>query len=348
MRKILNIALVGYGAIAKTHMLGIAIANIKMKLPFELRVSHIVIWGNEEVPYETIKVCHSLDEVLQDHEDVVDIVDVVNINEAHFDAIQRAVEMGKPIYCEKPLTQSLANSKKALDIVTMNSIINGVPLIFRYLPCVHLLKQQIEAKSLGNIIDFHGRLFHASYLNSERRNTWRAKTDAGGGAIIDLGIHLVDLIRFIFGEIAFMETDTRIHFQGVKNDEITRSKVQTASGYQGELLTSRIYKQHKQADEIIVYCEKGSYTCDLTKPYELEINEVGKGTTFLKISDEKISSYVLSERDALQYHQDAHTAAIADMARKVYDGSQSGFGAEFEDAYRAQELLENRKNGDTI
>lgn len=346
MKPIINIAIVGYGAIAHSHAMGIMTANIQMNLPFEMRLSHIVYWNYETPPFSNIKMCQNIEEVLEDKETPVDIIDIANINEAHFDAIQKAIAAGKAIYCEKPITECTDKSKEAVENTETRGLINRVPLIYRYIPCVHLLKEELKNDSLGNVISFESHLYHCSYLAEQKRNTWRAKSKAGGGAIIDLSIHMLDLVRFIFGELSSVETITDIHFPDVVNDEIANSKIITVSGIKGEVRTSRIYKQKIQENNIVVYCEKGSYYCDLTKPYELEINYFRGNRIYKKTRDEKIMNYVLPESKSGNFHQDAHTACIADIAHEVFDGNCSGFGAKMKDAYIVQSFLDNRRSYD--
>ncbi len=341
-RKKINIAVVGYGAIARSHVLGMASANIRMNLPFEMNLSHIVFWGKQERPYNNVKMCSSLDEVINDKESPVDIIDIANINEAHFDAINKAAEAGIPIYCEKPLTESSRKSHDAYRLIEEKKIINRVPFIYRYLPCIHLLKEELKKNTLGRVIRFDAHIYHCSYLDEMKRKSWRSISNSGGGAVIDLSIHMLDLIRFIFGELCDVKTETSIYFPNVINDEMAVTKIRTESKILGEIKASRVFKQRHQENTLAVYCEQGSFYCDFSNPYELEVNFFEGNIQYIKMNNQEISKYVLPENVSGNFHQDAHTACISDMVHEVFDGTCSGFGATARDAYLAQKYLDNR------
>lgn len=335
MRETINIAIVGFGNIAKSHYLGAQCANVRMDLPFNINISHIISkrselnGPNNEPVYPTIKA--AIESGVP-----IDVIDICNVNDLHFDCIKEAVEHGIPIYCEKPLTDNLTDSEAALELAKKSNLLTGVPFIFRYIPAVHLLKEALEQNVLGPVIEFKSTFYHDSYLNEVKRQSWRVKKSCGGGASIDLSIHFVDLMRFIFGDISSADTKTKIHFPNIDNDEVSFTNLSFESGVTGSIETSRIFNQRQCENKIEVFCEKGSFCCDLLRPYELEINHFKGNTVIQRSASEKIMQYAIPEGASLNYHQDGHTACIADMARKVYDQSHSGFGATFLDAFIAQ------------
>lgn len=335
----IHIAVIAFGGIAKSHLLGAYMANIKLSLPCKIRVSHIVTSRPKAVPFEDIKVCASIEELKKDA-DRIDIIDICNINQAHLDTIKEVLSMNKAIYCEKPLAENLKAANEAVQLVKEAGLITGVPLIFRYLPCVHLLKEQLRKQSMGNIISFEAVFYHNSYLQEAKRRTWRTQASAGGGASIDLGIHMLDIVRFLFGEAADTENQCSTHFPDVYADEISHTALTMQSGCSGTVHVSRIYHQRKQKAQIEVFCEQGSFLCDFTRPYELEQNDYQNGTRYLQADQRHDFMKYLSARNAAtQYHLDAHMACIADFARRVYDRSDSGFLADFEEAVKSQVLL---------
>lgn len=335
----IHIAVIAFGGIAKSHILGVYMANLKLSLPCNIRVSHIVTSRPEAVPYEDIKVCSDIEELKKDAASI-DIIDICNINQAHLATIKEVLSMKKAIYCEKPLAEHMKAANEAVALVKHMGLMTGVPLIFRYLPCVHLLKEHLRKHTLGEIIAFEAVFYHDSYLQEAKRRTWRTQSSAGGGASIDLGIHMLDIIRFLFGEAAEAKNKCSIHFPQVYADEISHTDLIMKAGYRGSVQVSRIYHQKQQKTQLEVFCEKGSYLCDFTQTYELEINDNLKGTYYCKADEtHAFMRYMAAQKAATQYHLDAHMACIADFARKVYDGSDSGFLADFEEAVKSQALL---------
>jgi predicted dehydrogenase len=335
----LNIALVGYGNIAKTHALAISAANILYNLPFAMNLSHIITSRKESVAVPNAIVCGRFEEAMAAGE--IDIIDICSVNSAHLRSIETALKYNKAIYCEKPLAGTIEEAKRAVALAEEKDAITGVPLVFRYLPCLRMLKRETENKTLGNIIEFKAVYYHKSYLSPAKRKSWRAGTDAGGGALLDLGIHMLDAVRVVLGEVKIIAHRKNIHFKEVSVDEICYSALEMESGIRGSMECSRVFAQKKQQLEITVFCENGSYRCNFNKPYVLEINAFDGGTTYMKPqSGDEFMNYYASESMALNFHIDAHIACLADFARKVYDRSESGFGADFNQACLSQLLTE--------
>lgn len=336
MKRTINIAIVAFGRIAKTHILASYMANIKLNLPFELKVTHIITSRPEAIPFRDICVCKSLKEALE-RENSIDIVDICNINEAHYIDIKEAIKHHKAIYCEKPLTDSLQKSKDICTLIASNNLFNGVPLIFRYLPCVHMLKEQLKQKELGEVICFEARYYHCGYLDEDKRNTWRTKQTSGGGASIDLGIHMMDIIQFIFGKPHAIENTYSSYFPDVETDEIYRSIITLDDKRSGEIVASRIYSQKTQNIYIEVFCEKGSYLCRIDDPYILKKTEFRGNVTEMKPSrDSSFMRYMVEESEATSYHLDAHMCCLADFARQVYGIEYGQYIASFQEAFQSQ------------
>lgn len=340
MKNTMNIAVVAFGRIAKTHILAAYMANLKMNLPFELKVTHIITSRPDAVCFHDIRTSRTLKEALEMDNDI-DIIDICNINEAHYGEIQTAMQSHKAIICEKPLTDSLEKSKELSNRMKNTDMLHAVPLIFRYLPCIHLLKRELAKKEFGEIISFEGSYYHCSYLSEEKRNTWRTKKTSGGGASLDLGVHLMDCVRYIFGEPKHVDHTCQTHFHNIETDEVFTANLKMEGNVIGKISASRIYYQKKQKLEFEVFCEKGSYLCDLTSPYQLIANKFEGNTTILKPrKTDTFMKYMVSEQEATSFHLDAHMNFIANFAKHVYDPNEEFLYADFEQAYLAQSLLE--------
>ena len=209
MKKI-NFAIIGYGGIAKTHALAVFDANIKFSLPYELNLTHIVTREPKNISISGVKNVTDIEEVLKNEE--VHFIDICTPNDSHFDIVKSAAEYGKAIYCEKPLSSNYSDAMEMAKIVKENNIINSVALVYRFMPSLSLLKRELQKETIGQIIDFKVRTYHDSYLNEMKKDTWRTGKKSGGGALLDLGVHLIDMIQFTIGEIEEVEAKTRIYF----------------------------------------------------------------------------------------------------------------------------------------
>ncbi len=335
--KEIKVAVVGFGSIAKTHALAIYASNLRMNLPFKLKLSHIVTSSPELIKIDGVKACASIEDI----KDQVSIIDICNINKAHIETIGKAVKMNVPIYCEKPIGSTAIEAKEAHAMVDKAKILNGVGLVFRYIPAVHLLKRAIAEKKLGDIIAFEARYFHNGYLLEEKRENWKSKKESGGGASLDLGIHMIDIIRVLFGGVKEINNEKKIYFPKVEVDEYTYTSFKMKSGINGTLLSSRVFTSKSQHPELRVYCEKGSMNLFFENPYCLELINFDGTISTVKVNDKyEFTKYCTKEGSGFDYHTEIHMASICDFAKKVYDGSHSGFGADFKDAYIDQMLVE--------
>ncbi len=340
MRKI-NFAMIGYGGIAKTHSLAVYDANIRFSLPYELNLKYIVTRKPINAPISGVKNVTDIDEVLKDEE--IDFIDVCTPNDAHFDIVKKAVQYGKAIYCEKPLAANWEDAMEMARLVKENNVINSVALVYRFMPALTLLKRELEKETIGQIIDFKVRTYHDSYLNEKKKDTWRTGKNSGGGALLDLGVHLIDMIQFTMGEIEKVESRTRIYFvERAQVDEIANCDFTLKDGVRGSLEVSRIFTERDQTDDYVVYGTKGSIKINFNNPYEIEIYKYESNSTEIKdvAPGDSLLKYYADKRNSLGFFQNCHTASLINFASKIYNNNPDGIDANFEAALKCQRVID--------
>lgn len=135
--------------------------------------------------------------------DDVDVVDVSTPGNTHAEISIAAAQAGKHVYCEKPLTFTVAEGKKMLAAVRDAGVKHMVNFNYRRCPAVSLAKQMIEADDIGEIRHVRCTYLQDWLVDPEFPMNWRLRKDAAGsGAHGDLGAHSIDLARFLAGEIA--------------------------------------------------------------------------------------------------------------------------------------------------
>ena len=340
MKKI-NFAMIGYGGIAKTHALAVYDASIRFSLPYELNLKYIVTRKPINIPINGAINVTDIEEVLNDKD--IDFVDICTPNDAHFDIVKKAVEYGKAIYCEKPLSASLEDAIEMARLVKDNNTVNSVALVYRFMPSLTLLKRQLEKGTIGEIIDFKVRTYHDSYLNENKKDTWRTGKNSGGGALLDLGVHLIDMIQFTMGDIEKVESKTRIFFkERAKVDEIANCDFTLKDGTLGSLEVSRIFTERNQTDDYVVYGSHGSIKIDFNNPYEIEVYKYESNSTEIKnvAPGDSLLKYYADKRNSLGYFQNCHTASLINFANKIYNNDFCGIDANFDEALKCQRIIE--------
>lgn len=133
---------------------------------------------------------------------LIDIVDIAATNSAHAEIAIAAARAGKHILCEKPLAPTLAEAQKMLEAVRKARVRNFVGFNYRRVPAIAFARQLIESGQLGQI-----RHFRATYLQDWLADpkfpmNWRLRKEvAGSGSHGDLNAHLIDLARYLVGDI---------------------------------------------------------------------------------------------------------------------------------------------------
>ncbi|MGL4382437.1 MAG: Gfo/Idh/MocA family protein [Bacilli bacterium] len=339
MKPIIKVAIVGYGNIAKMHMHAISIANIYMDLPYEIKITTIVTKDITRVKGD-IKGYTTLEQAIAQNGSNIDLIDICSINSDHFKALKLGIKHGYALYCEKPLTSSYADALTVLEALKKHPIINHVALIFRYFPNLEVLKKELKTLELGPIINFDVKLYHNSYLNINKRTSWRTHNDAGGGASIDLSIHMIDLVDFLFDGISKCDNTLSKYFSEGSTDEVCLSTITTNEGYHGQIIASRIYHQQQQEQSITIFCEKGSYVIDLNKPLQIQKNYYGGNSITININD---PIYLTNWGNPLisgSAHLIAHMQSIINVCNATNGLATLGKEASFKQAAAMQKLLD--------
>ena len=134
--------------------------------------------------------------------DDIGLIDVSTPGYTHHDVVMAALGAGKNVICEKPLANTLAEAQDMLTAWKKAGTIGMVNFNYRRVPAVQLAKQLITDGRLGEIRHFRAVYLQDWILDPEFPLVWRMKKElAGSGALGDIGAHILDLSRFLVGEV---------------------------------------------------------------------------------------------------------------------------------------------------
>lgn len=200
----LGVGIVGFGFIGRIHALAFSsLPFYYSDLPFLPEIRGICTSRVEtasKVREETgiSLATHCLEELLS--RDDIEVVVVATPNVFHLPVIEKAAEAGKHIYCDKPLAVNLEEAERIEEVVTRNGVIFGMAFQNRFVPAILRAKELIDSGFLGEVVRVRFRYLHSGYNDPSRPMSWRLRKDlAGGGALVDLGSHLVDLVHYFWG-----------------------------------------------------------------------------------------------------------------------------------------------------
>lgn len=133
----------------------------------------------------------------------IDIIDICTPNDSHCEIALEAANNGKAILCEKPLAIDLAECEKMVAAVKKADVVNMVCHNYRRIPAIVQAKKMIERGDLGDrIFHVHARYAQDWIADPNFPLVWRLQEKfSGSGANGDINSHIVDLGRYLVGEI---------------------------------------------------------------------------------------------------------------------------------------------------
>jgi predicted dehydrogenase len=130
----------------------------------------------------------------------VDAVIIATPVHLHEEMALAAFAAGKHVLCEKPLSNTVESCRRMLDAARAARRTLAVGFNHRYYPSVKFMKRAIDAGRIGAID--HIRVFGGHDGLANFRADWMFKGPlSGGGAMMDVGIHMTDLARYVMGEV---------------------------------------------------------------------------------------------------------------------------------------------------
>ena len=130
----------------------------------------------------------------------VDIVAITAPNAFHAEMAFAAIEAGKAVYCEKPLSVDLPSARAMRDAAAAAGVCTMVGFGYLRNPMVKLAREIVASGEIGETVSFRG--IHAEDYMADPATPHSFRTDpAGGGALADLGSHITSVARYLLGPI---------------------------------------------------------------------------------------------------------------------------------------------------
>jgi predicted dehydrogenase len=209
-KKTLNIALVGYGFMGKTHSNAFLQAPRFFDLPYQPVLKAVVArnadrvrafadtWGYHTAETDWRAVVERKD---------IDLVDIASPNDTHAEIAIAAARAGKMVTCEKPLGRTAAEAQGMVSAVEGAGVANMVWYNYRRVPAVVLLKALIDEGKLGRIFHYRAQFLQDWTISRDLpqggEGLWRLDVGvAGSGVTGDLLAHCIDTALWLNGAIA--------------------------------------------------------------------------------------------------------------------------------------------------
>jgi len=227
--RVFGFGLIGAGAISTMHATVIdCLPDARLvgvtALPFEA--------AEEFARARGVRACRSVEELLADPS--IDVVAIGTPSGLHPDQTVACARAGKHVLCEKPLAITLEGADRAIRAAEEAGLKLAVVSQRRFDPPCVAVRRAIEEGVFGRIVLVNGivRYFRepSYYTGSNWRGTWALD---GGGALINQGIHMVDMVRWFGGPITRVTGFARTLSHSIEVEDTASAALEFASGALG-------------------------------------------------------------------------------------------------------------------
>ena len=184
----------------------------------------------------------------------------------HRDIAQAAFDLGKPVFCEKPLGGSLADAQAMTDAAQRAGVTNMIGFNYIRTPASQFARKLIADGAIGDVTWFRGEHTEDFYADPQSPFTWRGQ-DVANGTMGDLAPHMINAALALIGPISQVMGDIETVIANrpggtVTNDDHAQLMCRFASGVMGQMYFSRVATGRKMGYAYEVTGTKGAIRFD--------------------------------------------------------------------------------------
>src|SRR6478736_820342 len=282
MKKSLNIGLVGYGFMGRTHSNAFRQAPIFFDLPWKPVLKAVAARNADRV--KSFAGNWGYESYHTDWRDLVarpdiDLIDIASPNDTHHAVAIAAAKAGKMVMCEKPLGRNAKEASEMVAAVEAAGVPNSVWYNYRFVPAVTLIRQLVDEKRFGRIFHYRAKFLQDWTISADLpqggEGLWRLDLAvAGSGVTGDLLAHNIDTALWLNGPIAEVSAMTETFVKERKHNltgKVEAVGIDDASAFlcrfeNGSLATfeaTRYARGHKALYTLEINGEHASASWDL-------------------------------------------------------------------------------------
>jgi len=285
----LNVGLVGYGFMGRTH--SNAFSNVNHFFALMIRPVLKAICARDEARAKAFAAQWGYASVETDWRALVarkdiDLIDIASPNDTHAEIAIAAAAAGKSVMCEKPLGRNSTEAERMVDAVEKAGVANMVWYNYRRVPAVTLAKQLIDEGRLGRIFHYRAKFLQDWTISKDLpqggAGLWRLDVNvAGSGVTGDLLAHCIDTALWLNGPIERVTAMTETFIKERKHNltgKVEKVGIDDASAFlarfaNGSLATfeaTRYARGHKALYTFEINGEHASIFWDLHDLHRLQ------------------------------------------------------------------------------
>lgn len=286
----LGIGLIGTGFMGRAHALAFRNVSAVFELPLKIKLAALAdadpqrarhcadAWGFD--------AAHSdWQQLINDPN--VNLVAITTPNHLHYPMAMAALAAGKPVYCEKPLAVNLEQANAMRLAAKAAGVVTRVGYNYQHNPIIGLAKALIDSGQLGQIISFQGEFSEDFMADPASPWSWRCDPHHAGGALADLGSHLLAMARYLVGDVVAVCADTQtVHPQRpatagspqqrqIAVDDQVHALLRFANGARGTFSSSWLKHGYKNHLSFEISGTQGTLAFDQERLNELRFYRAG-------------------------------------------------------------------------
>jgi predicted dehydrogenase len=164
----------------------------------------------------------------------------------HYEVAKSAILRSIPCFIEKPLTLDVCKSRELAALAGQNNVYTQMGFVLRFVASFNRLHSLVETGVLGKVCSYVARM-SGNVITKPDNKGWRTNFAAGGGCLNEYGPHLIDLCRFVFGEISELYSATKGHVYSNKADDMIYFTWAHSSGCLGEVFLNWCDKSKRKS-----------------------------------------------------------------------------------------------------
>jgi len=268
MKKI-AIGIVGGGYMGKAH--SVAMAAVGAVFNTGLRPVLEMVCATTDKSAERYRLAYGFARCTSDWRELVadskiEAIVIASPQETHLAICEAAFALGKPVFCEKPLGATLADSKAMVAAADAANVINMVGFNYIRTPASQYARQLISDGVIGDVTWFRGEHTEDFFADPETPATWRCE-GVSNGCMGDLAPHMINGALALVGPITSLVAEVEtVHKQrpggAVTNDDHGQMMCRFENGAMGSMYFSRVSTGRKMGYAYEISGTKGAIRFD--------------------------------------------------------------------------------------